>query len=306
MAEALNSEEVSAVHTFTQIPTFDVHNVTPLCKLGEGGFSKVMKVQTTNGVICALKESVDEKSPTLLRDATIMKLLNHPNVVQFYGFAHENISMAFNLGLVTLLRVPNGFLLMEYCDGGNVDSYVDSYAQQGLYLPLNLLMSIFKQIAVVQHYLHFDKGFVHRDIKLENFLLKKHEPYPIVKMTDFGFGRTIVDSMVTFKCTPLFAAPELLKRVEYSDKSELYSLGVCLYRLAASKYPFGATKNEFFTNMRQQKEVEFPRKIAASESYREIIDLTKKLIVFDEAKRLSWEQFYEHPFMKMLLAREDL
>ena len=107
--------------------------------------------------------------------------------------------------------------------------------------------------------------------------------------------------METFKGTPLFAAPQILERTSYSSKSDLYSIGVCLYRLATSSWPFNTnSKQEFFREMQERKPVVFPPKFAGVPEYAPIIDMTTKLMQYDEAVRISWQEFYEHPYMQSL------
>ncbi|EMD47490.1 protein kinase domain containing protein [Entamoeba histolytica KU27] len=267
--------------------------------LGNGSYGIVMKAHDADGKIVAIKESGKENVSTLQREAIIMRLCNHPNIVKFLSYTVAQDSFAFRLNAPNLkLDFPRAFLVMELCDGGDLDTFLSEYAAQHHdYLPLDLVSNLFKQIAASQHYLHFEKGFIHRDIKLENFLLVKHEPYPIVKIADFGFGRAIADVMATFKGTPLFTSPQIIRKQPYTSKTDLYSIGVCLYRLTTCQYPFSTTKKEFYSQMKERKEVEFPLRFREDTRYTELIDLVKKLMCYDEDKRISWEDFYKHPYM---------
>lgn len=80
---------------------------------------------------------------------------------------------------------------------------------------------------------------VHRDLKLENILLDKHEN---VKLCDFGFTREYDGKMSylqTFCGTVCYSAPEMLKGEKYAgEKVDVWSLGIILYALLTGELPF--------------------------------------------------------------------
>lgn len=80
---------------------------------------------------------------------------------------------------------------------------------------------------------------VHRDLKLENILLDKHEN---VKLCDFGFTREYegkASYLQTFCGTVCYSAPEMLKGEKYAgEKVDVWSLGVILYALLCGELPF--------------------------------------------------------------------
>ena len=229
-----------------------------------------------------------------------MKLCHHPNIVGYEGYSVSTISPKSKMRLVK----PQKYLIMEYCDGGDLDKYVACYRQKKQLLGLKLVGNLFSQIAEGQKYLHFEKGFVHRDIKLENFLLIKHEPYPIVKLCDFGFGTSIRENMETFIGTPLFASPQIIQNVSYDSKSDLYSIGVCLYLLATTHYPFKVKSyDELYNLIKENNTLEFPDEIKDNKEYEDIINLIRKLMAHYDKDRISWEEFYEDKYMKEVMKK---
>ena len=80
---------------------------------------------------------------------------------------------------------------------------------------------------------------VHRDLKLENILLDKHEN---VKLCDFGFTREYegnLSYLQTFCGTVCYSAPEMLKGEKYAgEKVDVWSLGIILYALLTGELPF--------------------------------------------------------------------
>jgi serine/threonine protein kinase len=96
---------------------------------------------------------------------------------------------------------------------------------------------IIKQILSCLNYLHANK-IVHRDLKLENILFASEEQSDFtVKLIDFGFStkyerQTGMDIILG---SPLFMAPELVKREIYDERVDIWSLGVLAYVLLSAE-----------------------------------------------------------------------
>ena len=102
------------------------------------------------------------------------------------------------------------------------------------------IKNIFYQMLKAIKYSH-THDIVHRDIKLENFLMDCSDDGNIViKLTDFGLACTFdPEHPPTQKCGSLLsAAPELLINKEYCHKVDLWGLGIILHELLSTKLPF--------------------------------------------------------------------
>lgn len=95
------------------------------------------------------------------------------------------------------------------------------------------------------------KRIVHRDIKPENILFQSKDPKDkTIKLTDFGFAQFYDNEKGGMSDTlgsPLYMAPEIIKKVKYDFKVDVWSLGVITYILLTGRPPFsGKTKEEIF------------------------------------------------------------
>jgi calcium-dependent protein kinase len=112
---------------------------------------------------------------------------------------------------------------------------------------------IIHQILLGLNYMH-KKNMIHRDIKPENILLQNDSLKNIVvKITDFGFAKCFDPSEGQLHQTlgsPLYMAPEIVKKIPYDQKVDIWSLGIIMYILLSGKPPFkGKTKEEIFISI---------------------------------------------------------
>ncbi|ELP85224.1 myosin light chain kinase, putative [Entamoeba invadens IP1] len=259
--------------------------------LDHGKFGQVFLAETENGTKCAVKE-ISNNFESLLREATCMRLCKHPNLVEYKDFFTWDRSIVANF--VGGNNVPGKYfyLVMEYCDSGNFEMYLSQRETPLLNQEISYYLG---EVSSGLHYLHFNKRLVHRDLKPANLLLKKSNfQYPIVKIADYGFSRGISDMMGSVVGTCIYEAPEIRKNEPYSSKSDLYSLGVILYQMATLDFPFTNDCILFQKAMANEQPVTFPSDVVIDETLK---DLIRHLVTHHEADRLSWKQFYEHPYV---------
>lgn len=81
-------------------------------------------------------------------------------------------------------------------------------------------------------------NIMHRDFKLPNIL--KHNG--VIKIADFGFAKILGenDYANTMLGSPLNMAPEILAGKEYTNKADIWSIGVCFYEMLFGRSPFAA------------------------------------------------------------------
>ena len=123
------------------------------------------------------------------------------------------------------------YLIMEYCDMGDLKEYMK-------YRDLNEteLKHYVKQIRDGMWELHTN-NIVHRDLKPQNILVTSDDT---LKISDFGFAKSYnpdIELQQTMCGSPLYMAPEILEQKRYTDVVDLWSIGVIMYELFFNEVP---------------------------------------------------------------------
>ncbi|KAL0220176.1 hypothetical protein RCL1_000031 [Eukaryota sp. TZLM3-RCL] len=142
-----------------------------------------------------------------------LNLLNNPHILQCYGY---------------FLNGTSTVIVLEQCDCDLSDVLTNP-------LSLSLVFGIAQQLLSALVSIH-DANICHRDIKLKNIFVKRHDF--IVKLGDFGVSKQLIDHCSTFVGTLHYLAPEIIKGSLYNCSADVYSLGVVFYYLLFNKLPF--------------------------------------------------------------------
>ncbi|MBK6906759.1 MAG: CHASE2 domain-containing protein [Rhodocyclaceae bacterium] len=153
------------------------------------------------------------------REAETAGRLNHPHIVTMFDAGEEH---------------DLAYIAMEFLKGKDLVAYT----KPDNLLPLPKVMSIVARVAEALSYAH-ENNVVHRDVKPANIMYEPESDQ--VKVTDFGIAR-ITDSSKTktgmVLGTPSFMSPEQLAGYKIDGRSDLFSLGVMFYQMAAGRLPF--------------------------------------------------------------------
>ncbi len=112
-----------------------------------------------------------------------------------------------------------------------------------------------KKLAGALSYCH-ERGIVHRDLKPENLLYADQTEEAEIKVADFGLAKLLDQSqvMATACGTPGYVAPEILEGKAYTDKVDMWSLGVILYIILCGFPPFYDENNAaLFAQVRRKR-----------------------------------------------------
>lgn len=259
--------------------------------LGEGEFGKVKLGWRTNGqhpsqvaVKLIRRDSLRKDSESeikVYREINSLRQLSHPNIVNLV----EVVKSGKYIGIV-----------LEYAPGGELFDYI----LQHKHLKEDFARRLFAQLVSGVDYMH-SKGYVHRDLKLENLLLDKHKN---IIISDFGFVNCFSsrrgDFMKTSCGSPCYAAPELvLSQSPYEGrKVDIWSMGIILYAMLAGYLPYDDdAENEDGTDITRlynyihKTPLTFPEYItplARDLIRRTIVPVPHKRITMDEIRRHSW------------------
>jgi serine/threonine protein kinase len=142
------------------------------------------------------------------------------------------------------------------------------------------------------------RKIVHRDLKLNNILVKytnKEKTKYRVLLCDYGVSNQMLSqNLTTHAGTKLYMAPEILKGEPYTEKCDLWSLGINIYRMYCKDFPYKGTMDmEIYKNIISLGQTVLDR---IREEDSKLKELLSKLLVINEQDRITWEDYYKHSF----------
>ena len=213
--------------------------------LGQGGNAKVYKayaLQSQNFEAVAIKtirkrfagsnenDGYSFDYDRVMDEADIWKELDHPCVIKF----HQAISCA-----------DATYFVIEHAEGGELFDFVLEDFKNDTSSERVAKVQFFQMLSGLAH-LH-GQGYAHRDLKLENILLKTRSKVGLIKIADFGLSRLATNSMCSFVGTPQYTAPEVLlngitesSKKPYTQKADMWSAGCILYSLLSGSQAFNS------------------------------------------------------------------
>uniref|UniRef100_A0A8C5GLR5 Serine/threonine-protein kinase n=1 Tax=Gouania willdenowi TaxID=441366 RepID=A0A8C5GLR5_GOUWI len=214
----------------------------------------------------------------LRNEVAILQNLHHPGIV--------NLECMFE----TPERV---FVVMEKLHGDMLEMILSSEKSK---LPERITKFLVTQILVALRHLHF-KNIVHCDLKPENVLLASAEPFPQVKLCDFGFARIIGEKSFRRSVvgTPAYLAPEVLRSKGYNRSLDMWSVGVIVYVSLSGTFPFN--EDEDINDQIQNAAFMYPP-TPWKEISTEATDLINNLLQVKMRKRYSVDKCLSHPWLQ--------
>lgn len=217
------------------------------------------------------------------QEIKILKTLDHPNVCWTREIFEDR---------------NNYFVVCELMTGGEL---FDRIVEKEYYTEKEAAVCV-ADICKALVYCH-DRNIVHRDLKPENIMYANMKPDSPVKVVDFGLSTTAAHGAATMKTacgTPEYVAPEVISKKPYTNKCDMWSVGVIMYILLCGYPPFGEENSKVLYRKIRNADIEFPPEDWNAIS-KEARALVNSLIVVDISKRLSAKQVLQHPWMVKML-----
>ena len=253
-------------------------------EIDQGAFAKVIHVkEKKTKKDFALK--IVKKSETnidlinrMKEEIQILKKLQHPNIVQYYGQI-ENTNQLF--------------IKMEYLKYGTLGQWI----QKNKNISEEQASLIIKEVLSAIAYLHQNQ-ICHRDLKPENIMFSRENDISSIKIIDFGLSLQNFDSLCNsdYCGTLIYMAPEEIERKSYYLSVDIWSIGILMYMLLnKGEHPFyhnGDTKKTFLNNLKNNTGLVFNNKISFMAMH-----LIKKLLEYDPIKRYKANDALKHPWI---------
>lgn len=196
-------------------------------KLGEGNYAIVNRaVDNESGAEVAIKTIAKAKlkqssqgAKILVNEIACMKSLDHPNILKLERVYEDDNEV---------------YLILELVGGGDLFTKIietDKFNER-------YCAVIARKMLVALAYMH-ERNIIHRDLKLENIMMTSLEEESDIKIADFGFAAEMTPENLSIYCgSPGYVAPEILQKVSYDAKADVFSTGIILYIILSGNSPF--------------------------------------------------------------------
>jgi len=195
--------------------------------IGNGAFGQVYRAWDTRldrevalKLLSADSDAGDAHASSIIHEGRLLARVRHPNIVTIYGAERIGDTVG---------------LWMERVDGETVEQRLLLQSPLEPSAAIEIGIQICHAVSAVHN-----AGLLHRDIKAQNVMLAEDGSAVLM---DFGTGRELAGASAaatSLAGTPLYLAPELLRGGGATVQSDVYSLGVLLYRMVTGNYPVHA------------------------------------------------------------------
>ena len=284
-----------------------VEDLTLIKQIGKGSFGEVF-ITSKAGTKELFATKKVKKSMVMTEkvkkyfnnELFILKNVNHPNIVKLY-----DIKQTLN----------NFYLVFDLCNGGGLSNCLERYKKKhdGKPFPENIVQHLMKQIVSGMKYLH-NKKILHRDIKLDNILVKfetdedkDNDNYfkATIKIIDFGFARYLENDSLAQSIlgSPINMDPKILMKMRkiennqsfgYDQKAGIWSLGTVCYELLIGAPPFDASSYDDLVSKLQKGSYKIPNQLNLS---KQSISFINAMLQFDPQQRYDINQLAAHEFL---------
>jgi calcium-dependent protein kinase len=302
---ALSASRYHSAHSVQQRSVRDDYEVTEEI-LGQGLCGNVVVARNRVDGRCYAVKTMSKDSPKrsklqqIVTEIEIHLSLDHPNVTRVYDVYDSETSVT---------------MVSELCEGGELYA---SLQDKQVYADREAA-EVARQMLQVLCHLHA-RSIVHRDLKLENFLYQSKNPHdqmrkylteieenngriehaeaPQLKLIDFGFARYWDPStlMLTSCGSAEYVSPDVLCGEGYTDKCDLWSIGVIVWMLLTGYPPFHGDRRKMMGKIKEGRpdwSHQGRWKLVPDEAR----DFVKRLLVKDPDERSDAQTALRHPWL---------
>ncbi|DAZ98204.1 TPA: hypothetical protein N0F65_005336 [Lagenidium giganteum] len=209
-------------------------------QIGKGSFGVVSQIiRKSDGKELVWKEvnygqMTEKEKQLIVSEVNILRELRHPHIVRY-------------LDRVIDKQATKIYIVMEYCEGGDLSQYIKRKKREGSYIDEGFIWHVFTHVflALKECHRHREGGVVrpilHRDIKPGNIFLDSNNN---AKLGDFGLAKELASESrlaQTNVGTPYYMSPEMVNEMTYDERSDIWAFGCLLYEMATLAPPFDAT-----------------------------------------------------------------
>ena len=240
--------------------------------LGKGGYGFVSKVKSKiNHKLYAMKMIdlsliKDPREINLsLNEIKIIQSLDSPHIIKYYkSFQAEK-------------RL---YIIMEFMNNGDIKGYINAHQNMNNPIPENELWQLFYQCISGLCYIH-KSGLIHRDIKPANLFMTDDKA---IKIGDFGISGSGKKKDTLVVGTPNYMSPEMFNQTGYTNKIDVYALGVSFHEMCFYELPRKIVEIPGPYGIRGEIQ-DFPRRFNINYYSNDIINLINLMIERDPNKR---------------------
>lgn len=260
-----------------------------ISKIGRGASGDVWECEKGGKLFAVKCIPLDDETAKIEETYAKRNDLNSPFLVKYYeAFRDTDLDLLF--------------IVMEICRGGDLSKTLKVVKETHVSIGLSRIMRILIQSLLGLRELHIHK-LLHRDLKPQNMFVDENCN---TKLGDFGTMKPLAtqSNALSFKGTLPYISPEMFLGNPYNENTDVWSLGVVLYQLAALELPWVVRSELEYS----QVVVSVPIKpLTVLTGYPQVfIDIVHSFLQKDPAKRAKIDDVLKNTFVQSFAEQFDL